>query len=59
MNIQICTLLKKEYKVKKICKVSDMPKNANYYTTAYTDNGVVNIYRTDAGILYSGLPTKY
>ena len=48
-----CTLFSKEYKVKKVCKIPEMPKNAKYYTTAYFDKLAQDIYRTDAGILYA------
>ena len=41
------------FKVKKVCKISEMPKTVQYYWTAYTINGIYDIYRTDSGVLYS------
>lgn len=53
--IQItCTLTNKALTVKKICKVCDMPKSSNYWTTFYSGKeGMYDIWRTDSGILYS------
>jgi len=48
-----CNLFNKTFTVKKICKVCDMPKTANYFTTAYALDGLYDIWRTDSGILYS------
>lgn len=56
--IQIeCTLFKKVYNVKKICKsCSEMPKTAKQRYTAYTsdiDKTIYWIYSTDSGVLYA------
>ena len=56
--IQIeCTLFKKIYNVKKICRYrAEMPRNAKQVFTAYTsdiDKTIYWIYSTDSGILYA------
>lgn len=48
-----CALFNKTFFVKKICKVADMPKSAQYNCTAYANEGLYDIWRTDAGVLYS------
>lgn len=53
MTIITCNVAKVEFKVKKICKVSEMPKSATQYWSAFNDTGIYDIYRTDAGVLYS------
>ena len=53
MNLIKCNVSTKEFNVKKICKFCDMPKNANMYWSAYTNEGIYDIYRTDSGVLYS------
>lgn len=32
-----CQLMQREYKVKKVCKISEMPQNAKYFNTIYFD----------------------
>lgn len=58
MQTLICNLSKlakrdKKYSIKKICKVSEMPKNANYFDTIYQVDKVYNIYMTISGIYYA------
>jgi len=48
-----CNVLKKEFNIKKICHISEMPKNAKTFWSVYTDTGVYEIYKTAAGVLYS------
>lgn len=48
-----CNISKRTFQVKKICKVSEMPQSANYFFTAFTTEGIYDIWRTDAGIFYS------
>lgn len=43
-----CTVQNRSFNVKKVCKVSEMPKNATFYFTCFTPQGVVNIYATPA-----------
>lgn len=56
--IQInCQLFKKTFEVKKVCKVSEMPKSAQFYFTAYFDKQSQEIYRTPNGVLYAKKPS--
>lgn len=49
-----CSLTNRQFKVKKVCKVSEMPKNAGYYFTCFLSNGnIQDIYRTDSGVFYA------
>lgn len=49
----IDTISRQTFKVKKVCKIVEMPKSATPYWTAFTPNGLYDIYRTDTGVLYS------
>ena len=53
MKTLTCQLMQREYKVKKVCKISEMPQNAKYFNTIYFDKQCQQIYRTDSGILYA------
>lgn len=46
----------KKYNVKKVCKHSEMPKNANYHDTIYIDNYCQDIYKTDNFVFYAKHP---
>jgi hypothetical protein len=54
-----CELSNKVYIVKKICKITDMPKNASYFDTIYYNKESQSIYRTDSGIYYAKPFNKY
>jgi len=53
-----CQLMQREFKVKKVCRISEMPQNARYFNTIYFDKQSQDIYRTDAGILYAKTQTR-
>lgn len=59
MTLITCTLTNTTFNVKKICKVSEMPKNAFSYWTAYTPNGVYDIFMTPNGVYYSKPARNY
>lgn len=48
-----CTVQNRSFNVKKICKVSEMPKNATAYFTCFTPHGIVEIYATPSFIYYA------
>lgn len=52
-----CQLTGKTYNVKKVCKIQDMPKSANYWDTIYIDRYSQDIYKTDSFIFYAKHPT--
>ena len=44
---------KKEYNIKLICKIFEMPKSAKYFDTIYQPEKSYNIYITDSGVFYA------
>jgi len=55
MIIIKCSLTKKEYSVK-ICKISEMPKNTRFLTTAYNygiEQPIYQIYITPSFKMYA------
>jgi hypothetical protein len=53
-----CELMNKDYQVKKVCKISEMPKNARFFNTAFFNKQSQDIYRTDGGIFYAKIQTR-
>jgi hypothetical protein len=51
MQVLKCNITQKEWQVKKVCKLAQMPKNAQYLTTIY--------FETAKGFPYSGRQEIY
>jgi hypothetical protein len=51
----ICSLTQKQYNVKKVCKLKDMPLSCSFFASVLNTNNMwQDIYRTDSGVLYAG-----
>lgn len=48
-----CALSKKQFKVKKVCKIAEMPKSCRYFWTCYLSKKFQDIYISDNGIMYA------
>ena len=58
MQVIKCTLAaqagkNKQYHVKQVCALRNIPKNAKYFDTLYIDNKSQDIRRTSAGVYYA------
>lgn len=51
MQVLKCNITQREYQVKRVCKLADMPNNARYLTTIY--------FETTKGFPYSGRQDIY
>jgi hypothetical protein len=54
-----CELFKKDFKVKKVCKRSEMPKSAVFYTTIFFNKQSQDIYTTPSRQLYANVKINY